>query len=255
MTWDTFLRIWRWGSAISLLGVLQFGICVACAAGKYAGGTPVSAQAVGYTFSANFLSDLGRTVAWSGASNREAALLFNTSLLLLAATQIPFFLSLPLHAPDKPVMLWIAAGLGMISCAGLAGVGLTPYDTHLRGHVTALLWWILPLLVALVLHFFALLESEEGHPLFPLASLALAVLLANYALRTLAYGLPPQSRDDHGALLQSIALQKYVVFCCVGWYLLLSVRALLTVRSQLPKDGVTDDRAALDYADRLLRRL
>ncbi len=255
MTWETFLRLWRWGSAISILGVLQFGICLTLAVEDYAGGTVMRPGAERYSFYENYLSDLGRSVAWSGGTNRMSARLFNSSLIVLALAQVPFFCSLPLHAADKPVPLWLAAGLGIISCIGLAGVGVTPYDLHLSAHITALMWWIVPLLIALFLHFFALLGSDECHPLFPLLSLALAILLADYAIRTAACGLPPQSHENTSALIHSIALQKYVVLSCVAWYLVFNLRTLLLVRSQTPATTHDKDRAALDYVDGLFRRM
>ena len=173
---------------------------------------------------------------------------------MLAAAQLPYFLFLPLHAPDRAALLWVAAGFGIVSCGGLAGVGLTPYDRFLDAHLTALMWWIVPLLTALVFHFLALLESNECSPVFPLVSLALALLVAAYILRTLVFGLPPHTDEDATSLLKSIALQKYVLFVSVGWYLLFSVRMLLTIEAPLPVRESTLDQEANQYLRQLERK-
>ncbi len=93
--------------------------------------------------------------------------------------------------------------------------GGTPYDVHLRGHVIALLWGITPFLITRILPVVALLRSDDGHWGHSLFSLLLAILPAAYAMRTLEFGLPPQTRESEPALLQSIALQKVrgIVLC------------------------------------------
>ena len=50
---------------------------------RYPGGTPLDRATAGYSFAANFLSDLGMTVAHNGESNRRGGMLFVASLLTL----------------------------------------------------------------------------------------------------------------------------------------------------------------------------
>ena len=59
--------------------------------------------------------------------------------------------------------------------------------------------------------------------------------MAAYMLRTLVYGLPPQSPDDTALLLKSIVLQKYVLFGTLAWYLVFSVRLLCTFNVESPQ--------------------
>jgi hypothetical membrane protein len=158
---ETFARLWRWGNAVCFLGVLQFLVCTTLAMLNYPGGTLVDRHSVGYALFANYLSDLGRTVACSGSANGVSAALFNTSIVLLGVSTVPFFVFLPLHAPDRARLLWTAAAFGVLSAFGLIGIGLTPYDKHLAAHLEAHFWWILFFLIAVFLHFLALLQSEE----------------------------------------------------------------------------------------------
>jgi hypothetical protein len=50
----------------------------------YPGGTIRDPSTSGYSFFQNFLSDLGRTVAWGGQPNYRSAFLFVTSFVILA---------------------------------------------------------------------------------------------------------------------------------------------------------------------------
>ena len=249
MSWETFQKLWRWGNAISLAGVLQFLVCVPLAMIWYAGGSPFQEQADGYAFFANFLSDLGRTVAWSGQANGASSIVFNGSLIVLAVSQVPFYLFFPLHAADKTVPLLCAAALGIVSCGGLIGVGLTPYDLYLRSHIVCLLWWIGPLTIALIIHAWAIFSSQECSPFFAVLSLGLALLLGTYAIRTAAYGAPPMG--EMSELARTIALQKYAVLGCVGWYGIFSLRMLVLIRPPDQPSVRSLDEAATAYMRQL----
>jgi hypothetical protein len=78
MQWETGIRLWRWGNAVSCFGVVQFLCLCLLATAAYPGGTIAEHNTAGYSFSENFLSDLGRSVAWCGESNTTAQLLFAT---------------------------------------------------------------------------------------------------------------------------------------------------------------------------------
>lgn len=61
---------WReWAFLFGMLGVVQYAILTSIAMFFYAGGTALNPNTSGYTFWANFFSDLGRTRAWSGRNN------------------------------------------------------------------------------------------------------------------------------------------------------------------------------------------
>lgn len=126
--------------------MLQFLGCLGLAVQWYAGGSPLDPQVPGYSFSGNYLSDLGRNVAWSGASNQASAVLFNASL-----------------------------------------------------------------------------------------------------------GLPSQLPGDAALLSKSIVLQKYVLFGCVGWYCVFSLRMLLVMRPPEMNQFTDRDKSTEEYVRRLRR--
>jgi hypothetical membrane protein len=236
MTVTAFLRLWRWGNAVCCLGVLQFVACVGLAMLCYPGGSVADRHSPGYAIFGNFLSDLGRETAWCGRPNGASCRLFNISIVLLGLATAPFFLFLPLHAPDRAALLGVAAALGVVSACGLIGIGLTPYDRYLEAHLRALAWWLVPFWIAVVIHSLALLLSEECHGVFPLLSMGLAVLIGVYALQGIDVGLHlvlnGQPEATLSALTTSVAGQKYVAAASIAWYAVFSARMLFRVEKQ-----------------------
>ncbi len=244
---ETGIRLWRVGNVLSCLGVVQFLVLTAIAMRCYSGGTMQDHQTASYSFYENFLSDLGRLVAWSGAGNGASMLLFNGSLVLLALSLVPFFWFLPLHAPDRVGLLRVAAAVGFVSTVAMIGIGLTPYDVVDRAHNTALALWLTASLVAVSLHAAALGTSRETPPWYALFSVLVAVLLAAYAcLAFSALGLPltrfgrgPPDEPGEGNVVthrlvrfifggssvsQAATAQKYVVLAELAWFLVFSWR-------------------------------
>ena len=248
MQLETGIRLWRWGNAVSCFGVIQFLCLCLWATAAYPGGTLVEHNTVGYSFSENFLSDLGRSVAWSGESNATAEGLFTTAMVVLGLSIIPFFLFLPLHAPDKSQILWIAAVFGVGSALSLIRIGLTPYDLYFEAHHTALFFWIVCLLAAVVLHAWALFTSEECSTAFAFLSLALALVVGLYLIRGMEFALTARFGSASDALGKFATMQKYVVASAVGWYLIFGIRMVSTTDLRPAKRDATSDYMAEQFA-------
>jgi hypothetical membrane protein len=248
MQWETGIRLWRWGNAVSCFGVIQFvGLCLLATA-AYPGGTLVERHTAGYSFAENFLSDLGRSVAWCGKSNTTAEFLFTVAMVVLGLSIIPFFLFLPLHAPDKSAILWVAAVSGIGSALALIWIGLTPYDLHFQAHHTALFFWVVFLLAAVILHAWALFTSEECSSAFAVLSLALAVVIGLYLLRGMEFLFTVAWGSASDALANFATMQKYVVLSAVAWYLVFGIRMVLTTDVRLDKRDATADYMAERFA-------
>ena len=71
-------------------GLLQFGIRLPIAMSVYAGGSRDAPAEAAYSYSKNWLSDLGRQVAWNGKDNFEAASIFNGSVACLCFSCLAF---------------------------------------------------------------------------------------------------------------------------------------------------------------------
>ena len=112
----------------------------------YPGGTALDSTTRGYSFFGNSLSDLGSTVAWGGQANTVGAMLFTCGFCLVAigcgACAVAMVHLYTASAASR-TSARAAAGLGLLSCAALAGAALTPQDLHLWLHrelTTVALW-------------------------------------------------------------------------------------------------------------------
>jgi len=257
MDLETGIRLWRWGNGVSCVGVAQFLCLTVLAMTQYPGGTLMEENTVGYSLGENFLSDLGRTVSWSGEPNTTAALLFNTAVVVLGLSIIPFFFFLPLHAPDKSQVLWVAGLFGVGSSLALVGIGLTPYDVRFDAHHTALFFWVVFLLAAVVLHVWALLTSEESSALFGVLSFGLVAVIVWYLLQGMEFFLASRFRlappGDSTAFVEFVTTQKYVVLAAVGWYLIFGVRMVCTTRLQSVGRNVPLDWEAEEHLRQIQR--
>ena len=82
------------GGIIGVIGCVQFLIFSTIAMFNYSGGTSWNKSAEGYTFWHNVMSDLGRTVSYSGISNTFSSTIFNSSLIFFGISIIIIYLSI-----------------------------------------------------------------------------------------------------------------------------------------------------------------
>lgn len=106
----------------------------------YPGGTAHDASTRGYSFTRNFLSDLGSTVTFAGAHNAVGAVLFGFSLVIMVlvlAGSVLGAVRLLSAAPGARTFARLAAAAGVLVCAGLLSVALLPEDRAMRLHMTS----------------------------------------------------------------------------------------------------------------------
>ena len=109
---------------------------------SYPGSTYRDSLTSGYSFTHNFLSDLGRTMSFSGEVNFLSAQLFNMSLMLAGLVFIIFYLQVwQVFSEDSLNMLALVGSFfGVLGGLALAGVGLTPADLYLDLHIICATW-------------------------------------------------------------------------------------------------------------------
>ena len=104
----------------------------------YPGSTYLDHSSKAYSFINNFLSDLGRTLSFSGASNFLSCQLFNMALILTGTVFVLFFIQLKNVFQDNrrmKILSIIGSVFGVLGGFCLAGVGLTPSDLYLDLHI------------------------------------------------------------------------------------------------------------------------
>jgi hypothetical membrane protein len=108
----------------------------------YPGSTYLNHLTTEYSFTQNFLSDLGRTLTFSKNVNFLSSQLFNTSLIVAGVIFSLFYLNVhKVFNSDKGKTLALIGSIfGFFGGISLAGVGLTPSDLYLNIHILCANW-------------------------------------------------------------------------------------------------------------------
>lgn len=128
---------------LPIVSIIVFISLVALAMMTYNGGNAIDNFSNGYSFSLNYLSDLGRNIGYSGVNNTLPFYSFNLSLIIIGISFLIYFLFLPsLHNKSSMSFLLSRIG-GVFGCFAsicFAGVGLTPSDLFFDLHVFFANW-------------------------------------------------------------------------------------------------------------------
>ena len=139
------------------VAIILFISLVFVAAFAYEGGNRLDSQSVGYSFSNNYLSDLGRLKTVAGVPNVIPFYCFNGALIILSAIFSFYFLYLPsLYDDDERVQNISRLGsfCGLLASFCFAGVAYTPSDLFFSAHVFFADW--LYRLMNLTIFFYAI---------------------------------------------------------------------------------------------------
>jgi 4-amino-4-deoxy-L-arabinose transferase-like glycosyltransferase len=131
MMTTTISRLSRWAATGAVL-------LIVIAISLYPGGTRRDSRATGFSFSQNFLSDLGMTVTHGGESNRIGAGVFAASFGFLALSIVGCALAfLRFHSTAPRARSLAAAGaIGVLLVgAGLLGAAVSPADVSPTVHM------------------------------------------------------------------------------------------------------------------------
>ncbi len=174
----------------------------------YGGGTSWNKSAEGYTFWHNVLSDLGRTVSYSGLPNNVSSPMFNLALSFFGICIIVIYLSM---GKDflRPywLMLVILIG-GIISGTGVVIIGFAPDDVLSDYHMLGVWMWALPLFSVLLLFIINAVINRIYDNYFFLTCTLAAVLFIHIGQGITGLWSPIVA-----------ATQKIVVYFNIIWYL------------------------------------
>ena len=163
---------------------------------RYPGGTTLDARTPGYSISRNFLSDLGRTVAYNGERNYLGASFFVASAVLLNISLGARLLTIiSLYWADRRARQWVlgAAACGLLACGAFVGVAVTPENRVMAIHIRFTMWgWRLAAIVATLMAVAAAKSSFRRR--LAVVWTLLAAVLGGYAL-LLAWGPSLSSVD------------------------------------------------------------
>jgi hypothetical membrane protein len=172
---------------------------------SYPGGTLRDESAPGYSFSQNFLSDLGSTVAFNGERNVVGAVLFGLSVLILVlvlACSIVAAVRLLSATPGARPFARLAALAGILVCAGFLGVALTPGNRAWNLHIafSKLAFRTFPVATALLA--IATARDARFRPRATVGWVTLTIVLAGLIAMS---RVGPTADTEHGLVTQVMA--------------------------------------------------
>ena len=190
----------RYGLAIALTALVGSGAL-------YPGGTVLDGSTRGYSFTHNFLSDLGSTVAFNDAHNMAGARLFTVALIIgvaaLAASFVAAVRVLSATAPAR-VFARLAAAAGVLVCGGFVVVALAPVDRAFALHIMATRIAIYAFPVGTALLGVATWRDARFGARAMLGWWALAMVLVSFIL---VAHIGPRPTTEHGLTTQ-VLMQK-----------------------------------------------
>ncbi len=181
----------------------------------YPGGTYLDHSTVGYSFTRNFLSDLGRTISFSGEVNFLSAQLFNMALIFSGMVFANFYLHVRkvFAADNQRTLALIGSLFGVLGGLSLAGVGLTPADLYLELHIVCATWlfrffFVASLCYSLVIYRHSHFENKYamGYLMFTF-SILLYIFISE---------LGPDPKVNQFALTMQVVSQKMILLILMG---------------------------------------
>ena len=179
----------------------------------YPGGNIHNPTQAGYSFTHNFLSDLGGYHSHSDEVNFISGFFFNMSMFFFSAVGVAFLYIRGLFRDDhiNTRLSFVGSLFFFVGTVFFAGVGLTPYDLYLDLHVFFAVNAFRLLVPAALLYLIVLLRSEVDN--------RFAWVTAGYLLCVVAYvgyqlfaGNPFDSLDE---MVRQATIQKLIVIASV----------------------------------------
>ena len=120
------------------LAIVLFILLVMLGAMSYEGGHRLDLNSEGYSFSNNYLSDLGRIKTVAGMDNSIPFYCFNGALIILSVVFSFYFLFLPSvydESTEIQNISRVGSIFGFLASICFAGVAYTPADLFIEAHI------------------------------------------------------------------------------------------------------------------------
>ena len=202
-----------WTVKVIRFVTIFFVVAVIIASYFYPGGNIHDTAQSGYSFTHNFLSDLGGLESHSGEDNIISSIFFNLSMLLFFFIGISFLFVPILFKENKPTFILAIVGslFFFIGSMFFAGVGFTPYDVFFDLHVFFALNSFRLMIPASLIYLIVFLRSSLN--IKYVAVIALFLFLVTAYVIYLNFGENPLSNKE--AMIVSATIQKFIAFMSV----------------------------------------
>ena len=202
-----------WTVKVIRFVTIFFVIAFIIASYFYPGGNIHDPTQLGYSFTHNFLSDLGGLKSHSGEDNIISSVFFSLSMLFFFFIGISFLFVPILFKENKSTFILAIIGslFFFIGSMFFAGVGFTPYDVFFDLHVFFALNSFRLMIPASLIYLIVFLRSSlSGKYITVITSFLL--LVTAYVIY-LNFGENPLSSKE--AMIVSATIQKFIAFMSV----------------------------------------
>lgn len=177
----------------------------------YAGGTINDPESMGYSFTRNFFSDLGKFTT----ENIISAMMFNLSLIVCGwsfAAYFFYFTKLFNQNTIIHILAKVGSYAGIIGALCFIGVGLTPHNLFLDYHIVFVNWAFRSFLLAGISLSVVLYKDNRFENRFAMGYFIFAILTFLYVL-VLEFAPDPKISDF--ALIFNVIAQKIIIFAFI----------------------------------------
>ena len=176
----------------------------------YSGSTYLNNLSSGYSFTQNFLSDLGRTLTFSGEVNFLSSQLFNMSLILVGSVFALFYLHVRkvFNSDKQKILAFIGSFFGVLGGLSLAGVGFAPADLYLEIHIVCATWLFRFFFVASLCYSMVLFRHAQFENKFVAGYLVFTFSILLYILVS---ELGPDPKISQFSLMLQVVSQKIIL--------------------------------------------
>jgi hypothetical protein len=196
----------------------------------YTGGSVNDHSARGYSFTHNFLSNLGMLTALSGKPNWVSAGLFFVALATAGACLVVFFVLYRQFFQRnrlQRILAWVGSLLGVLAGACFVGIAFTPADIARPAH-TQFVLWAFRLFPLAVLFYLPVMFIDRKYPMiYAWVFAAFALMLVGYYL-LLTEG--PSFSSPEGLVIQVVG-QKVIAYASILSIGIQALRASRTIQA------------------------
>tara|TARA_Y100000768_G_C23897101_1_gene643183 strand:- start:103 stop:783 length:681 start_codon:yes stop_codon:yes gene_type:complete len=203
-----------WTVKVIRFVVIFFIIACAISSYFYPGGNIHDSSQLGYSFTHNFLSDLGGFESHSGENNFISSVFFNFSMILFFFVGISFLFVPILFRENKITFIFAVIGslFFFIGSIFFAGVGFTPYDIFFDLHVFFAFYSFMLMIPASFLYLIVFLRSSLSKKYILIIAFFLFFVTAYFTYLNL--GESPLLNKD--AMITSAIIQKFIAFLSIA---------------------------------------
>ncbi len=190
----------------------------------YAGGSVDNHSATGYSFTHNFLSNLGMLSALSGRSNWISAILFFVSLASAGGCLVCFFVLFPRFFQStrlQRVFSLAGSALGVLAGIGFTGIAFAPADIARPAHIFFVTWAFRLFPLAVLCYLPVMFTSTSYPKIYGWVFLVFCLLLIGYYL-LMTNG--PSYTSPQGLVIQVVG-QKVIAYASIVSIFIQSVGA------------------------------